>query len=301
MNVRKITVGLPVYNGGETLAETIKSVLAQTFRQFELLISDNASTDNTHEICSFYAHKDERVRHIRHSINIGPVNNFNYLVENSDGEYFIWVASDDTWQPEFLRTLYEALSARPSAGLAFCDIGIIDHDGRSISSIELSQLRGKGHFSTVFSYIYMEPFHGPCNLVYGLFRRELIKKAINLDYWRNSNYGADYGLVLFVILQSELIVNNQKLFNNRIGGISGQQDVSEHSLLVKARNVHQLYAMTRNLILKYFNGNSVHKLILVLISFLSEARPFAVKILPFVRNKNVAAIINARRKALVRR
>ncbi len=82
--MKKIAIGLPVYNGANFLAAAIDSILAQSYADFELVISDNASTDNTEEICRAYAQRDRRVRYVRQPTNVGAANNHNLLVRMSD-------------------------------------------------------------------------------------------------------------------------------------------------------------------------------------------------------------------------
>src|SRR5690242_6344650 len=98
----KVSIGLPVYNGERFLAEAIDSVLAQTFTDFELIISDNASTDRTPEICKAYAEKDSRIRYYRNEENQGASWNFNRVFELSRGMCFQWLAHDDYIAPGFL-------------------------------------------------------------------------------------------------------------------------------------------------------------------------------------------------------
>ena len=93
--VPRVTIGLPVYNGENYLAEAIDSILGQTFTDFELIISDNASTDRTEEICRRYAAEDDRIRYFRHDRNRGASPNYNFTVEKARGEYFKWAAHDD--------------------------------------------------------------------------------------------------------------------------------------------------------------------------------------------------------------
>src|SRR5688572_10868700 len=97
----RVSIGLPVYNGENYLAEAIDSILAQTFEDFELIISDNASTDRTQEICEAYAAKDGRIRYYRSEVNKGSAWNFNRVFELARGEYFKWAAHDDYIAPEY--------------------------------------------------------------------------------------------------------------------------------------------------------------------------------------------------------
>src|SRR5262245_57216615 len=93
--VPRVSIGLPVYNGAKYLAEAIDSLLEQTFSDFELIISDNGSTDATPAICEEYAAKDGRIRFLRQEINRGLAWNWNCVLEESRGAYFKWAACDD--------------------------------------------------------------------------------------------------------------------------------------------------------------------------------------------------------------
>ncbi len=98
----KVSIGLPVYNGEDLLPETLDSILAQTFDDFEVVISDNASTDGTPEICRAYSRSDERIRFERANSGISIPNNFKRAFRLSRGRYFKWHAHDDVLDPEFL-------------------------------------------------------------------------------------------------------------------------------------------------------------------------------------------------------
>ena len=101
-NGPKISIGIPVYNGEKFIRKCIESVLQQNNRNFELIISDNASTDSTPEICKEFLNKDDRISFVRQDKNMGGGWNFNFLLQNAVGEYFVWVAADTFLLPEFL-------------------------------------------------------------------------------------------------------------------------------------------------------------------------------------------------------
>jgi glycosyltransferase involved in cell wall biosynthesis len=101
-NVPQVSIGLPVYNGEPFIREALDSLLAQTFANFELIISDNASTDRTEEICREYAGRDARIRYIRQMENIGASANFQFLLGEANGKYFMWAAADDIRSVSFL-------------------------------------------------------------------------------------------------------------------------------------------------------------------------------------------------------
>jgi glycosyltransferase involved in cell wall biosynthesis len=124
-----VSIGLPVYNGGRYVAEAIESVLAQTFADFELVVCDNASTDETEEICRTFERRDDRVRYERNTVNIGAVGNHNRCIEHSTGRYFMWLGSDDVLGASLLEQCVAALDGDPSAALAFPRLVYIDSNG----------------------------------------------------------------------------------------------------------------------------------------------------------------------------
>lgn len=119
-----VSIGMPVYNGEAYLADAIEALLAQTFTDFELIICDNASTDNTAEICRGYAARDRRIRYLRNARNLGAGPNFDLAFHHARGQYYQWAAHDDMFAPDYLARTVAALEANPDAVL--CTVGIIE-------------------------------------------------------------------------------------------------------------------------------------------------------------------------------
>jgi len=115
----RLCVGLPVHNGERFLEETLESILAQTFDDFELVVSDNASSDATPRIIRDHAARDDRIRVIRHERNVGASANFDAVWQECRSELFKWVAADDPCGPQFFAACIDALDAHPDAGLAY--------------------------------------------------------------------------------------------------------------------------------------------------------------------------------------
>lgn len=128
-----VSVGLPVFNGEQYLAEAIQSILSQTLQDFELIISDNASTDSTPEIIARYAASDSRVRISRNETNIGVAKNFNRVFELSRGKYFRWAAYDDIMLPQFLERCVDGLEADPSLVAFHTGVVRVNEHGNEIS------------------------------------------------------------------------------------------------------------------------------------------------------------------------
>ena len=129
----RVSVGLPVYNGADFLAEAIDSILNQTFVNFELLIQDNASTDATGEICRAYADRDERVSYVRNPQNVGAAANYNLVFQRARGRYFKWAAHDDFCAPVFLERCVAVLDRDPAAVLCCGQTRLINDDGSPVT------------------------------------------------------------------------------------------------------------------------------------------------------------------------
>ena len=139
-NKPQLTIGLPVYNGQNYVRQAIESILVQTYRDFELIISDNASTDKTPEICREYL-KDPRVRYYRSKRNNGGAWNWNRVFELSSGVYFKWAAHDDTMSPEFVERCIRELEKDPTIILCHSKDAIIDENSKVIGAYDLGDIQ----------------------------------------------------------------------------------------------------------------------------------------------------------------
>ena len=105
INFPRVTVGMPVFNGDQFLRKSIESVVNQSYRNIEIIISDNCSTDKTKSICLDYAARDKRIRYIRQLKNYGSINNFVALISEARGEYFMWAGADDFLDENWIASL----------------------------------------------------------------------------------------------------------------------------------------------------------------------------------------------------
>ncbi|MFZ0250267.1 MAG: glycosyltransferase [Acidimicrobiales bacterium] len=126
----RLSIGLPVYNGSRYLSKSLDALLGQSYGDFELIISDNASTDDTSAICREYESRDARVRYFRQPRNIGSSPNHNFVVERARGELFKWASYDDLYARELLERCVDALDERPDAVLAHSWTANIDEADR---------------------------------------------------------------------------------------------------------------------------------------------------------------------------
>jgi glycosyltransferase involved in cell wall biosynthesis len=171
-----VSIGMPVFNGTQFLGEALESLLNQTNSNIELIISDNASTDTTPEICAHYASLDRRIRYSRLSENIGGLPNHNRVFSLATGKYFMWASHDDLFLPSYIDKCVECLEKDTSAVLAYTKTSIIDDAGRVQRLMVESHLAGSPCAAERFSeftdlYSILEAF-------YGLIRREVLEKTM---------------------------------------------------------------------------------------------------------------------------
>jgi len=162
---------MPVYNSERFIRQALDSLLAQDYPNFELIISDNASTDMTQQICLEYGMRDKRVKYYRQKNNIGVVKNFNWLFKNSSGDYFMWAAYDDMWAPTYISRSVDMLEKEKNAVLCFTHAQVIDNVGHKqqivVFEFEAQGLREK---------IKVIRNNWSCLAMYGLIRRKSLEK-----------------------------------------------------------------------------------------------------------------------------
>ncbi len=174
-----VSIGLPVYNGEEYVRRALDSLLAQDYENFELIISENASTDGTLEVCREYACRDPRIQLHSNAQNIGILANFGLVLERACGRYFMWAAADDYWDPQFLRATVEELEARPEAAVAMCAVKRVGEDGEFRDLVRhegRSNPNDMGHLRLALALAAGQPYH---IFIYGLFRTPFIKEAFH--------------------------------------------------------------------------------------------------------------------------
>lgn len=168
-----VSIGLPVYNGENFIREAIDSILAQTFKDFELIISDNTSTDKTEEICREYAAKDRRISYYRNEQNLGPAWNYNRVFELSSGKYFKWAAHDDVCAPEFLERCVEVLEQDASIVLCHPKTKVIDPYGKVIKNYSKERANSLKPEERFRDNVFMPE----CYEIFGLIRSSALRKT----------------------------------------------------------------------------------------------------------------------------
>lgn len=179
-NIPKISIGMPVYNGEKYIRDALDSLLNQTFTNFELIISDNASSDETERICRDYLDIDPRITYYRQTENIGASANFDFVLSKAKSSYFMWAAHDDLWEPEFLRCGLDLLENEnvdyifPTFMVSSMKLGIHKtFDKKIFASIGSYNVKQR-----VLAFIALHHDSHKCNIVYSIFRTPFLKLAL---------------------------------------------------------------------------------------------------------------------------
>lgn len=219
----KITIGMPVYNGENDIHNALDSLLSQTFRDFELIISDNASIDSTSSICLKYVERDTRIRYIRQNKNMGGIWNFNFVLQESSCKYFMWAAADDYWDPRFLEKNLRVLDMNKNI---IGSIGNVEFVGENLPNMYRTNEKG-----TTFQYLikHLPPptlslsekisFHLRYNRgmsTYSVFRTEILKKCI--IKW--NHLSLDQAIVLSTLKHGDLHVMDEILMYRNVEGVT---------------------------------------------------------------------------------
>ena len=205
MTSRFISIGMPVYNGGETLRRALESLLAQTHSHFELIISDNASTDSlTQTITEEYARRDSRIRLTRQPVNQGAVENFLWVLGQARGDYFQWAAHDDNWSSNYLEVLANRLDAVPEAVLATPNSHVATTRRNGTREDEIIPAAPNGDREATLA-VYLHEFKS-CLWIYGMYRREWLVKAA--PEWKSYAWFSGDVIWLWGLLLTECVVGD---------------------------------------------------------------------------------------------
>lgn len=212
-----VSIGMPVRNGEPFLRQALESLLRQDHHHIELLISDNASTDGTRQICTELAATDDRVTYHRHPGDVGVMANFNAVLKAARGEYFMWAAADDLWEPEYVSTLLALLESDPRAVLAFCKIDNVDADGVTTRTYpDILRLASDDTFDRLTRFMIQDEESGKANLIYGLTRRAALHAAGGFKVWGTDDWGSDMLVVFRLLSLGNLCFSETLLFHKRL-------------------------------------------------------------------------------------
>jgi len=220
-----LTVGMPTYNAAATVRSAIDSLLAQRFGDFELVISDNASTDDTWSIIQEYMQRDARVQGTRQPRNIGANANYSAVFDRARGRYFKWASSNDWCAPDFLAQCVEALERDPGVVLVAPRTRLFQSDLAQATNysgdIACMQASAADRFIHAATKLALN------NVMNGVVRFDALRKTRLIEHYP----GADTVLVGHLALLGKISLLDERLFYRRMDAETATRMMSEAAVL----------------------------------------------------------------------
>lgn len=197
-----VSIGVPVYNGETFLSDALSSLLVQTHTSLDVIISDNCSSDRTKQICLEYVAKDSRIRYTRQEQNIGATANFNYVLQQARGKFFMWAAHDDRWSANYVELLHARISHDDALSFIYGRSIFIDENdrvcGKSINNFFAprwmrNDRKNPDLVNAITYYLDRSPFK-----IYGMYKTEAIKKFTFQPFLGSARYADNVLLLKFL-------------------------------------------------------------------------------------------------------
>lgn len=208
-----ISVGIPSYNRAHKIGETIDSILNQKCSNIEILISNNASTDDTKQVCEEYQKNDSRIKYYEQKTNIGAYANYDFLKEQAKGKYFMWICDDDQLNPNVLNKYIDFLENSPEYNLVSGQIQNWRNGKLKFVEKNLSVKKSNG-LSRVLAY-YSKVQEGA--MIYGLIRKADLENIVMLK----NKLGSDWHLVAHLAYKAKIKQLNFVAYEKQLDGFSG--------------------------------------------------------------------------------
>lgn len=206
-----VSIGIPVYNGGSGIEAALDSILTQTYSNIQVLVSDNASTDNTREICERICARDSRVDYVRQPVDSGPSINAQAVLARAEGKYFMWLGHDDWLSERYIERCAKTLVENSDVSLA-CGQAIYHQDGVEVARGDVVQLPQESPQERVAAYYRVVADNGT---FYGLMRREQLVKVK-----KHNIMGGDWLLIASIAFLGKVVTLPSIRVNRERGGIS---------------------------------------------------------------------------------
>ncbi len=233
-----VTVGIPVFNGEKFIKRRLDSIQNQTYQNFQILISDNGSSDLTSKICEEYQKKDNKIKYHRQQKNLGYVKNFNYLIKNAQTKYFVIAAVDDLWEPSFLEENIKILESNKKIVGSIGNVKYFGYSGtppktsklnlrlkkiirkQDVDVLEKHVMNSKGDYNKKVGE-YLRFNQG--SFVHGVFHTKAVQKNIidELPAW-------DLVFILNILKFGDLHVIDKILLHKFAGGLSSKGIMAEY-------------------------------------------------------------------------
>jgi glycosyltransferase involved in cell wall biosynthesis len=215
-----VSIAIAAYNRAHLIGRTLDSLLRQSVADFELIISDDASSDGTRQVCERYANADPRVRYSRNDSRLGLAKNCSHVLSLTSGEFVVLAGDDDVYEPNFLDRLLAEMRRYPTVSLAACRIDLIDQNDAVVRQMSHQHFAATPLFSPLRNAHRML-WRGYGNLMTGIYRRELMMRTLLYRSVQGQDWDEVDLLFLFeMALQGGVVSIPDLLLHKRVGGVS---------------------------------------------------------------------------------
>lgn len=221
-----VSIGIPTFNRPDGLRRTLECLTEQTYTHLEIIVSDNASPGNATElVVRDFMKRDSRVKYFRQPENRGPLLNFQFVLEEATGEYFMWAADDDWRDSKFVSALLAKLVGQPDVAIAFCNFHELEESGRYHSAYpehlySLQPFTTKNGWLRLWRYFIQDECLGKANLIYGLMRRQ---DLIGFNWvkfaQKYGTFGIDMLFVYKLLGSGRLGIESSMLYGCTVGNV----------------------------------------------------------------------------------
>jgi hypothetical protein len=215
-----VSIGLPTYNGASHLGEALECLTGQDYPNLEIIVSDNASNDDTLAIAESFAKRDARLRVVRQATNVGPTENFNLVFRQTTGPLFMWAADDDRWEPDYVSACVTGLNANPKAVMACTSVRFVVGGSDESSDEFVAELFDNPDLSSPDPAVRIGRLmsRGGWFQIYGLARRSALEATRQFS----PGFGSDVVLTVELATQGPIILVPRPLFVFRV--VRGPRD-----------------------------------------------------------------------------
>jgi len=274
-----ISIGLPVYNGADSIKEAIGSIIAQSFNNWELIVSDNNSSDSTVEIVEEFAKLDKRISLYKQKENIGMYPNFHFVLKKSKGKYFHWIGADDQRSTNFLQDNIAFLDQYPDC-VASCSekfFGSINEYQKLNVNFSLEQKTVRERFECLLDNIWQSH-----SIYYSVIRTEVIKKY---QFFNENFLANDWIVDLFLARHGKVVLQNSSYI------VIGEKGVSRTNAFKPFRanwieGLFPLYTFHKKFNILIDKLNFIDKCVLTFKVIVLHSQLIKIRIVVFIK-KNV--------------
>ena len=232
-----VSIGMPTYNRPQELRIALQGIVDQSYQNLEIIVSDNATPNSEVEkVVQEFMENDNRIQYYRQARNLGPLQNFQFVLDKANGEFFMWAADDDWRSENYIERLSQGLMKHPDASIAFCDFSEVDpygapRQGQPDHYSLLNSFTTSANWLRQWRFFMQDENLGKANIIYGLMRRrDLADFEWSAFATRHGDFALDMFFVFSMLRRGKMILVRDKLYACTVGNVKYYTDDAHRNL-----------------------------------------------------------------------